>query len=159
MVHTHILLALLAAACAFGAAPTPVRAQTGPSGTGLSADELYTNAHRAYLVQNYPRAIRGLQAFLAQFPQDRRVPEVHFLLANAYYGQRDYPRALSEFDLVFRSFPDAPQAPEAMRKQGQAYLLVQDPQGCRVLRELVAKYPHSPDASMARRDLLPTYCQ
>ena len=159
MVRTHILLALLAAACAFGAAPTPVRAQTGPSGTGLSADDLYTNAYHAFLVQNYPRAIRGFLAFLAQFPQDSRIPEVHFFLADAYYGQRDYPRALSEYDLVFRKFPGARQAPEAMRKQGQAYLLVQNPQGCRVLRELVAKYPQSSDASVARRDLIPTYCQ
>lgn len=118
--------------------------------TGMSADQIYSTALTDYTKQSYDLAIRGFQAFIVQFPKDSRVPDAQFWLANSYYAQQNYPLAVREFEALVRDYPDNPKAPSAMLNQGRAYLEANDAAGCRVLKDLVAKYGRTRQATLAR---------
>ncbi len=120
---------------------------------GMSADKIYETALNDYTKQSYDLAIRGFQAFLAQFPRDSRVPNAHFWVANSYYAQQNHAQAIQEFEVLVRNYPDSSQAPSAMLNQGRAYLDSNDAHGCRVLRDLVARYPRTRQATLARDQL------
>jgi tol-pal system protein YbgF len=139
------------------APPAPGQAAAAPPAppvearfTGMSADQIYSAALTDYTKQSYDLAIRGFQAFIAQFPRDSRVPDAQFWLANSYYAQQNYPLAVREFEVLVRDYPDNPKAPSAMLNQGRAYLEANDAAGCRVLKDLVAKYARTRQATLAR---------
>ncbi len=147
------------------AAPGPVATapQTPPPVdsrfVGQSADVIYSAALTDYTKQNYDLAIRGFQAFMAQYPRDSRVPDAQWWLADSYYAEQNYPQAIKEYDVVVRNFPDSPKAPAAMFKQGLAYLQGNDATGCRILRDVVAKYARTREAGRAREELRQPLCR
>jgi tol-pal system protein YbgF len=128
------------------APPPPIE----PRFTGMSADQIYSAALTDYTKQSYDLAIRGFQAFIAQFPKDSRVPDAQFWLANSHYAQQNYALAVREFEVLVRDYPDNPKASSAMLNQGRAYLEANDAAGCRVLKDLVAKYGRTRQATLAR---------
>ena len=124
-----------------------------------TADAIYSAALTDYTKRSYDQAIRGFQAFIAQYPRDNRVADAQWWLADTYYSMENYPQAIKEYDVVVRSFPDSPQAPAAMFKQGLAYLQSNDPTGCRILRDMMAKYPRTREAGRAREELRQPICR
>jgi len=121
--------------------------------SGMSADKIYETALNDYTKQSYDLAISGFQAFIAQFPRDSRMPNAHFWVANSYYAQQNHGQAIQEFEVLIRNYPDSSQAPSAMLNQGRAYLDSNDANGCRVLRDLTARYPRTRQATLARDQL------
>jgi TolA-binding protein len=58
---------------------------------------------------------------------------------------------VDEFTVVLRDYPDSPKAASALFKQGEAYLqLNESKQAAATLCELVAKYPKTREARLAK---------
>lgn len=130
------------------AKPTPSAAP--PAG---SADELFSGAATEYARQGYGPAIEGFRAFLTGYPQDRRMADARFFLADAYFAQKRYAEAAHEYETFLREYPDNRRAPIALYRQGQARLAMGDKGGCQLLRDAISRSPKSHEAASAREAL------
>ncbi len=139
-------------------APAPSAAAPQPTIEGRlssipSADELYSAALTDMGRQRYDRAIDGYRAFVTQHPRDRRVPDARLRLAEVYSAQHRYAEAIPEYEALAREFPDSPLIPTALYRLAQARLALGDQTGCRVLRDLLGRYPQAPEAALVRETL------
>jgi len=136
-------------------APMPTRAKESqvssiPPG---SADQLYSTAMTDLNRQSYDRAIDNLRAFIQQNPKDARIPDARMRLGDAYVAQQRFREAISEYETLTREYPDSSLIPSALLRQAQARLALGDQTGCQLLRELAGRYPHTPEAALAREAL------
>lgn len=129
---------------------TPATSAAPPAG---SADALFSSAATEYARQGYGPAIEGFRAFLAGYPQDRRVADARFYLADAYFAQKRYAEAAHEYETFLREYPDNRRAPVALSRQGQARLALGDKGGCQLLRDAISRSPKSREAAPAREAL------
>ncbi len=118
-----------------------------------SADELFSAAETEYARQEYEKAIERLQAFVATYPRDARMPDARFLLGEAYAIRRRYAEAIGEYETLIREYPDSPRVPAALYRQGQTRLALGDRSGCQLFRDVIGRYPQTPEASPAREAL------
>jgi tetratricopeptide (TPR) repeat protein len=68
-----------------------------PEKSGLEAVE-YESAKNQYFNLNYKRAIERLQAFIKTYPEDPRVMEASYYIAESYYRLRDFEPALEVYN-------------------------------------------------------------
>lgn len=134
-------------------AAKPLAKGAAPRARVRSADDLYSAALRDSARQEHDRAIAEFRAFLAQHPEDARVPEARLGVADAYFARQRYAEAAAEYEDLIRDYPDSPFVPRALFRQGEARLALGDPGGCEVLREALARYPDAPEAALARQAL------
>ena len=106
----------------------------------------------------FERSIDDFRTFLAQYPQDARVPDARLRLGEAYVGQGRYAEALQEYEAVVQQSPSSPVVPTALYLQAQARLAQGDRSGCQLLRDVADRYPQSPEATSARQ-MLSTRCR
>jgi TolA-binding protein len=62
----------------------------------------FDTAKALFYDQRYTVAIEQLQSFLACYPKSRLVPEVSFLMAEAFYRKDDVPNALSHYQVALK---------------------------------------------------------
>lgn len=67
-----------------------------PEKEGLEAVE-YETAKNMYFNQDYQKAIRSLQGFLENYPNDARITEARFYLAESYYRSNMNQEALEQY--------------------------------------------------------------
>ena len=67
-----------------------------PDKEGLEAVE-YETAKNMYFSQDYQKAIRNLQAFLENYPNDAMADEARFYLAESYYRSNMYEEAMEQY--------------------------------------------------------------
>ncbi len=135
------------------AAPAPAKETQTSSLQGRPADVLYVTGLTDLANGKYERSIDNLRAFLAQYPQDARVPDARLRLGEAYVGQGRYAEALQEYQAVVQQFPSSPLVPTALYLQAQARLAQGDRSGCRLLQDVADQYPQAPEAASARQIL------
>lgn len=142
------------------AAPGPAPAREGeiPPAPPGPADRLYSTGMADMSRQSYDRAIDNLRAFIQQNPRDGRVPEARLRLGDAYVAQQRLRDAIAEYEALVRDFPKSPLVPAALYRQAQARLAIGDQAGCTLLRDLLNRYPPSPEAAAAR-EALSTRCR
>ena len=135
----------------------PSVADRRPSPPSASADEFFSAGATEYARQEYEGAIQRFRAFIAAYPRDPRVPDARFLLGEAQFSRQRYAEAIPEFETVIRQFPESRRVPAALSRQGQARLALGDRTGCQLLRDVVSRYPQSPEAASAR-EALSSHC-
>jgi tol-pal system protein YbgF len=118
-----------------------------------SADALFSSGVTEFAAQRYEPAIDDLRTFLAQHPDDGRVPDARFLLADAYRAQGRHAEAGAEFEAFLRQYPKHPRAPIALYRQGEIQLLLGEKSGCNTLRDALNRYPDVREAATARETL------
>jgi len=134
-------------------APAPAKEAQISAPQAKPADALYVTGLTDLADGKYERAIDNFRAFLAQYPQDARVPDARLRLGEAYFGQGRYAEALREYEAVAQQFPSGPQVPTSLYLQAQARLAQGDRSGCQLLREVADLYPQAPEAASARQVL------
>lgn len=70
--------------------------QANPTHQGLENIE-YETAKNFYFNQQYQKAISGLNAFIASYPQSARLPEAKYYLAESHYRIQEYDKALAVY--------------------------------------------------------------
>jgi tol-pal system protein YbgF len=140
------------------AAPTPAKEAQTSAPQAKPADALYVTGLTDLADRKYDRAIESFRAFLAQYPQDARVPDARLQLGQAYFGQGRYAEAVQEYEAVVQQFPSGPLIPTALYLQANARLAQGDRSGCQLLRDVADLYPQASEAASARQ-LLSTRCR
>ena len=142
----------------------PVASSPGaapPRGIGAEVAS-YEEAFRLYRADSYDLAIAGFRDFLQRFPSSDYADNALFWLGECYFKQGDHASAAVAFEDVARKYPDGNKVPDALFRQGIALLEIGQATGepakfrgaaREIFAKLVERYPDSPRAAEARRQL------
>jgi TolA-binding protein len=139
------------------ASSAPSREVSRKTLAARTPDALYSAALTELAGKRYEQAIGRFRAFIAQYPQDPKVPYARLALGDAQAAQGRQPEAIQEYDTLIQQFPQNPLVPTALYRQAQARLALSDPSGCLQLRDLADRFPRAPEAGQAR-DALAKRC-
>jgi tol-pal system protein YbgF len=94
------------------------------------------------------------EQYATQFPGDPQTAEVHYRLGELAFGDRRYRDAIVEFGKVASEFPRSGQAPGALLRTAESMLrLGMKDDAAGILGEIPRRYPGTPAAAEARREL------
>jgi TolA-binding protein len=136
-------------------APPPNPNATSAPPAGLNAADLFSNAQRDQQSGNFPIALKEYQDYLKYFGKTtEQAPEAQFNIGQIYYNQGDMENAAQGFDAVLEQYPDNAETPNAYYMKAMAlYKAGQRPAAIDCFKELIAKYPHTDQATKARNQL------
>lgn len=102
----------------------------------------------------YKDAAAGFNAFLKNYPNSGFQPNAHFWAASALYQAKDNTGAAEHYAKVANQWPDDTRAPDALLGLANAQQGLNDAKGAtKSLERLLAKYPNSSAAQIARQRL------
>jgi len=102
--------------------------------------------------KKYREAIVRLNAFLKKHPQSELADNAQYWIGESYYALKKFDQAILEYDAVRRKYPSGNKVPAALLKQGFAFAELGDKVDARlILQELIARYPQSKEAVMAKQ--------
>jgi len=121
---------------------------------GLDDNEMYRRAMDMFNGGKYSRAAAGFSFFVRRYPASHLTSNAQYWLGEAFYSQKNYFKAAIEFKKTLVRYPDSLKTPDAMLKLAFCKIKLNHfPEGKKVLREVIDKYPLSVAASTARREL------
>src|SRR5215213_6798311 len=157
---------VLLAGCGGGRAatnPTVAPASSAPgveSASPQSVDTLWAKAESAVRHAKWNDAEKLIERVLLEFgPGDRRIPQAHYWLGEAYFGRNRQLEAAREFRKASDDTPNDPLAPEALLRVGDVYAdLWRRPEldptygqtALATYQELLNRYPGTPAAKRAQ---------
>ena len=137
-----------------GADPNQAPQQQQQQPQAPPVNDLYQGALRDYNSARYDLAAGEFGDVLKYYPQDDLAGNAQFYLGEIAYRQGKYQDAITAYGVVLQQFAGNSKAPAAQLRKGEAELsLDQRDNGIRDLRELIARYPQTPEASQARSRL------
>lgn len=126
----------------------------GESLVGGGADELWGIAREQLGRGSLNTAATAFDDFLSQYPEDARVPQAHFYLADILEQQERPEDALAAFQEIQSLFPTHEQVPAALYRIGSLQVRLDDLDAARqTFERIINTYPDSPMAMLAREDL------
>jgi tol-pal system protein YbgF len=144
-----------------GGAPVPApsgpagsASNAAPSGPPPAADTLYSNALRDITSGKYELARSEFQDYLKYYGDTDLASNAQFYIGEIAYAQKHYQEAVQEYDKVINNYPKSFKLTPAHLKRGMALLeLGQKSAGVKELRDIVKRYPGTPEERMARAKL------
>jgi tol-pal system protein YbgF len=138
-------------------APAPANADSGgqaPPMTPAQLKAIYDSAYLDLSRGNYSLALIGFRDYLTKSPESELSDNAQYWIGECSYAQRDFRKAVEEFSKVEAIYPKGDKVPAAKLKIGYSLLQLEDRAGARTeLRDLVARFPNSEEASQARSKL------
>ena len=140
-----------------GGAVTPD--STAPGGESLiggagSANELYRVAMDQLNRGSFNAATQAFEQFLSEHPNDPKVPDAHYFLADILVQQDRPEEALVEFQEIPQLFPTAPKVPDTLFRIADLQQQLGDVDAARAtLERIVNTYPDQLVAQLARERL------
>ncbi len=133
----------------------PVGAASDSAGGSDVADKVsYQAAFDLLKDGQYDHAITAFQSFLATYPNSQLADNAQYWLGEAYYVNKSFPEALAAFQRVAQVYPQSRKLPDALLKVGYCdYELKQFGAARDALGQLVARFPDTPSAALARQRL------
>jgi tol-pal system protein YbgF len=132
----------------------PDAAQQPPQPQAPPVDQLYQGALRDYTSARYDIATGEFNDVIKYYPQDDLAGNAWFYLGEIAYRKGDYPAAIKNYDAVLEQFSGSPKAPAAQLRKGIAEIdSNQREAGVRDLRNLIQRYPQTPESAQARSRL------
>ena len=127
----------------------------GPGGgQAPPLQETYQAGLRDYNSARYEVAAGEFHDVLTYYPQDDLAGNAQFYLGEIAYRKGDYSTAIKYYDAVLEQFAGSPKAPASQLRKGQAELdSNQRDAGIRDLRNLIQRYPDTPEAAQGRSKL------
>ena len=127
---------------------------TREGGGAAAPDQVYAAAYNDYLMGNYDLAIKGFQHFLATYRDSEFSDNALYYMGVACQNQHQYERAIQAFDQVINLYPKADKTPIAYFKKFRVLQELQRPlDGIEALKKLLAVFPDSQEAVLAREEL------
>jgi len=128
------------------------RASASPNASGQPEETLYNKALADFNAGKHAQAAAGFTELIYAYPAGRYAPNAGYWLGESLYGQSQYNDALAQFKEVTSRFPQHHKAPDALFKAGLCYARLGDRENSALqFRNLVANYPNSPAANLARQ--------
>ena len=118
------------------------------------ADELYAVAQNQLGRGSLNAASQAFEQFIAEYPNDRRVADAHFFLADILAQQGRPDDALAAFEEIQQLFPTHPRVPQALFRIAGLQESAGDVEAAKVtLERIVNTYPDDLVAQLAREKL------
>jgi tol-pal system protein YbgF len=146
-----------------GAPPAAAGAQQSPGQPGAAqpappqappVGDLYQSALRDYNAARYDVSGGEFGDVLRYYPQDDLAGNAQFYLGEIAYRQGNYQAAVKAYDATVEQYSGNPKIPAAQLRKGEALIaLNQKEAGVRELRNLIQRYPQTPEAQQARSRL------
>src|SRR5947207_11719858 len=127
----------------------------GPSGNpaGPGPDQMYDLSLQQYRRGSLSTARLGFREFLRVFPTHERAPDALYYVGESF-EQSAPDSAAAVYDQLVRTYPNSPRAPSALCKQGVLAEQRADKTTARnFYNRVIAGYPRSPEADLARQNL------
>ena len=132
-------------------------AETG-SDAGIdpfAEQQAYQTAFDLLKSGRYEDAAGAFTQFIADFPAGSYADNARYWLGETYYITRRFEPALQEFERLVSMHPDSSKLTHALLKIGYAHdELGNEAEAERVLGDLIARYPQSAAAGLARKRLV-----
>jgi tol-pal system protein YbgF len=134
--------------------PPPAKA-TGATTTPPASDQtLYQEAKKAFDEGKMEAARKGFEKLIASYPKSQQADNAQFWIGETYYIEKWYEKAILEYQKVIENYPSGNKIPAALLKQGLSFLNIGETNNARLLlKELVAKYPGTNEAGIAKQKL------
>jgi len=114
----------------------------------------YDDAYNTFKRGNFKAAKSKFKKFIASFPKSEYKVNSQFWIGECYYKTDDFAEAIIKYDEIITTHPQHPKAPSALLKQGFAFLKLGDAtDGKLILNKVIANYPRTDQAEIARRKL------
>lgn len=114
-------------------------------------NELFATAQDALQRGSYTTAVAGFEEFVRAFSQHPRAPDAQLFIGEAYEGAGDEDAAFDAYGRVLELYPSSTQAPTALYRAALIELERDNGDRARaMLSQIVAAYPRSPEAALAR---------
>ncbi|HEY0263640.1 MAG TPA: tetratricopeptide repeat protein [Granulicella sp.] len=136
-------------------AVTPAAPVAAPAAApAQQVDDLYKSALGDYMAAKYPLAAGEFADVIRYYPDHPLSGNSFYYLGEIDYRAAKYDEAVKDYDMVLQHFADSNKVPAARLHKGQALLaLHQNDAAVRELRALIARFPASPEAMLARSKL------
>jgi tol-pal system protein YbgF len=133
-------------------------ASSSPAAPAAAASDAETRAYEAAQnhrrVGNYPAAIAGFQAFIAQYPKSALAHRAQYWIGDSQYNLREFKSAITSQQRLIASYSDSASVPDALLNIASCQLELGDTAAARrTLDGLVTRYPSSEAADKGRRRL------
>ena len=69
----------------------------------------YEVVYAYYKAANYQKVLESSREFLKKFPESSRVPNVHYLMGDAYFSQDDFKKSIASYQIVVSKYENSPQ--------------------------------------------------
>ncbi len=116
--------------------------------------DLYQEGLELYRQGKYQDAKRLFRSFIKKNPGSAMAANAHFWIGDCEYKLSRFEEAILEYQKVISRFPKSNKVPDALLKQGFAFARLGDKESARiVLKKLVKKYPGTPQAKAAKKQL------
>lgn len=151
-------------------APSTVDAETGATTTegaqlptttaatstaGLSPQKLYDTAYADYTSGQWKLAVTGFETFIKAFPRSELADDAQYYIAETLSLDGRDDEALSAYDRLITNYPGGDFVPKGFYKRGLVFeRLGQRDRAKESWETLVAKFPDSDDARMAKQKLV-----
>ena len=114
----------------------------------------YEAAQNQRRIGNYPAAIAGFQAFIAQYPKSTLAHRAQYWTGDSQYNLRDFRSAIASQQKLIAAYPDSASVPDALLNIASCQLELGETAAARkTLDGLVGRYPTSEAAEKGRRRL------
>lgn len=129
--------------------PKPAQAvQTPKKDISLA---LFDSGLNDYNARKYAEAQRSFRDFIKNYPNHSQIADAQYYLAECDFQRNDFSNAVLAYNTVITKYPKSSVAPAAYLKQGIAFSKLNNQEAAKTrLRELINKYPNSPEAARAR---------
>ncbi len=116
-----------------------------------SGEAAYQSALQILRSGQYQQAITELEAFPAQFPGSRYLPNAYYWQGEANYVLRNFDAAITAFQTVITKFPASTKVADATLKLGfSQYELGQLDEAKSTLQEVMEQFPSTTAARLAK---------
>ena len=125
------------------------------STAGLSPQKLYDTAYADYTSGQWKLAVTGFETFIKAFPRSEMADDAQYYIAETLSLDGRDDEALSAYDRLLANHPGGDFVPKGYYKRGLVLeRLGQRDRAKESWETLVAKYPDSDDARMAKQRLM-----
>jgi tol-pal system protein YbgF len=130
----------------------PVAAAAPPAAQKDTATALYDSGLTSYNARNYQQSLRSFTDFTNTFGNHKLAPNAWFYVGESNFQLNRFADAALAYDMVITKHGASQRAPAAYLKQSLAFskLGQKDAADAR-LKELIRKFPNSPEAARAKQ--------
>jgi len=123
------------------------------SGT-LDPEEAYQAAYSDYAAGRYKLAGEAFREFLRHYPDTEVSDNAQYWIGESLYAQGDFPGSIIEYRAVVERYPKGDKVPAALLKIGIANSRLNNAgEAKKSYQQVIAKYPKSPEAALAKERL------
>jgi len=116
--------------------------------------DLYQQALDLIQEKKFKDAERTLKTYMERHPHGKRIANAYFWIGECEYNIKHYEEAILGYQKVISSYPKSNKVPAALLKQGLAFVRLGDNESAKiVLKKLLKRYPKSPQAEVAKKQL------